>query len=81
MYNYLYDIEFKKTLVYENLKIDDIHKIYEYYNGDNIKIKELSMQLENFKNDWEINQNNSIELKYYNLFSRIQNIKKKMTNN
>jgi hypothetical protein len=88
MYNYLYDIEFNETLVCQNLKelvveeqstmVYDIHKVYECYNDDDIKIKELNMQLENFKKDWETNQNNSIELKYYNLFYKIQNIKKRL---
>lgn len=80
MHNYLYDYNFRNTnkckLLEEmnNYNLEDI----DIKEGDEQKNQQLIKELENFKKQWNMEQNFNLEKKYYNIFQDLELIKNKI---
>lgn len=84
IHTYLYYNDFQNTNQYKKLlKLINDYELYDKYieemdnTNDNQRYKELEQQLKNWRKEWEIEQENNMEKKYYNIFKKIDIITNK----
>ncbi len=80
-YKYLQNLEkLELTKLYNTNFIEYYYNDYEYYNDDLNKKKDLDFQLENWKLEWSKNKSNDMYLKYYDIFNKLNSLKKQFNN-